>query len=41
MVYFGATHTEIPYCGHKIYVALHVVLSLLIAVLYIIWQKHL
>ena len=41
MVYFGATHTEIPYHGHKIYVAMHVVLSLLIVVLYIIWQKHL
>ena len=24
MVYFAATHTGIPYCGHKIYVALHV-----------------
>ena len=41
MVYFGATRTEIPYYGHEIYVALHVVLSLLIVVLYIIGQKHL
>ena len=39
MVYFGVTHTEIPYGGHNIYLALQVVLSLLIVVLYIIWQN--
>ena len=41
MVYLGATHTAKAHGGHKIYLAMYIVLSLSIVILSIIWHRHL